>query len=83
MRRTFAAAALTASLVTTAPPGLFDRLWALLSPLWDASPTLPAHPPQTKAGCGMDPFGACNDALPPQTDEGCGADPFGLCNPGS
>jgi hypothetical protein len=83
MRRTLAAVALTASLVTTAPPGLFDRLWVLLSPLWDAAPSLPAHLPQTKAGCGMDAFGGCNGATEPQTDAGCGAGPFGSCDPGS
>jgi hypothetical protein len=83
MRRTFAAVALTAALVTTAPPGLFDRLWALLSRIWDSSPSAPTQPPQTKEGCGGDPNGLCKPASQPQSDEGCGWDPSGLCKPGS
>jgi len=78
MRRTLIAFSLTASLAT-APPGLFGRLWPLLSALWEA---LPAQQPQTKEGCGFDPSGQCKTSAP-QTDAGCGFDPNGQCHPGS
>jgi hypothetical protein len=82
MRRTFVALVLAVSLVTPAPPGLFDRLWALLSARWSAAVSLPAQR-QTKEGCGMDPNGLCKTAPQPQSEAGCGMDPSGQCNPGS
>jgi hypothetical protein len=93
MRRTLSAVALTAALVTTAPPGLFDRLWTLLSPVWPAwkagcegdpnGMCSPAPRPQTEAGCEWDPNGMCNPTPQPRTEAGCEADPSGMCNPGS
>ena len=80
MRRTLVALSLTASLAT-APAGLLERFWTLLSALWDDPPAV--HQPQTKAGCGMDPDGLCQPTPRPQIDGGCGMDPSGLCQPGS
>jgi hypothetical protein len=76
MRRTAAALAVTMSLMTTAPSGMLDQLWAVFSFLWaDSTP---------KIGCGMDPDGLCQSApaveetTPPPTGEiGCGMDPNG------
>lgn len=88
MRRSFMAMAFTASLVSTAPSGLFEPLWALFSSLWDTKAGCEWDPngrclPAPKEGCGMDPNGRCLPALQPQTDAGCGMDPDGRCNPGS
>ena len=80
MRRTLVALSLTASLAA-APSGTFDRLWSLLSVIWDDPPLV--HQPQTKEGCTGDPSGLCKPSSQPQTDEGCGGDPNGLCKPGS
>jgi hypothetical protein len=88
MRRTFVAMALTASLVSTAPAGFFDSLWALFSPLWGTKEGCGMDPdgrclPAPKAGCGMDPNGQCLPAPQPTSDIGCGLDPSGQCKPGS
>lgn len=77
MRRTLFAFSLTACLATAAPSGLFDRLWGLLSAIWEAPPS--ANQPQIKEGCGFDPSGQCKTSTPPQTKAGCGADPSGQC----
>ena len=81
MRRTLIALGLSASLVSPAPSHFFDSLWHIVSALW--SDSSPAHQPQSKEGCGMDPFGRCSSTTQPQTDAGCGMDPFGLCKSGS
>jgi hypothetical protein len=72
MRHTFAAVALTASLLTSAlnPSTLLDSLWSFVTSLWSA-------PAQSDAGCGMDPNGLCAPKL--QSDVGCGMDPDGRC----
>jgi hypothetical protein len=84
MRRSFMAMALTASLVSTAPSGLFDPLWALFSSLWETKEGCGMDPsgrclPASKAGCEMDPDGRCLTA----PKAGCELDPYGRCNPGS
>jgi hypothetical protein len=74
MRHTFAAVALTASLLTSAfnPSSLLDPLLSFLKSLWSA-------PAQSDIGCGWDPSGRC---IPqPQSDIGCGWDPDGRCIP--
>ncbi len=83
MRRTLVAVALASSLVTIPPSGPFERLWTFLSTIWGAAPSVPGHPPQTKAGCGADPDGLCKAVPQPQTHAGCGADPNGGCHSGS
>lgn len=76
MRHTFAAVALTASLLTSAfnPSTLFDPIWFFLTSLWSA-------PAQSDIGCGMDPYGRCNPETVAQSDEGVGWDPYGRSNP--
>ena len=81
MRRTLVALSLSTALVTTAPSGFFDRVWMLLSDLWERSG--PVHQPQSKAGCEMDPFGRCLPGSQSNTNAGCEMDPNGLCKPGS
>lgn len=76
MRRTFFALALTASLVSTVPPGVFAQLWSFLSSLGDGQ--------QGKEGC--DPRGVCEpspESGTPPRPIGCGMDPNGLCTPTS
>ncbi len=82
MRRSFLAMALTASLVSTAPSGLFDPIWTLLSSLWGAKAGCEWDPngrclPAPKIGCGMDPDGHCL----PESKIGCELDPSGRCLP--
>jgi hypothetical protein len=56
-----------------APMALASRAWSFLTSLW------------RKAGCNIDPNGACVNGpapLPPPTDHsdiGCNIDPFGRC----
>lgn len=55
--------------------GLFDRLWAAVTALWD------------QAGCTIDPSGHCGALQAPAPtdtiDEGCTIDPNGACRTGS
>jgi len=81
MRRTLVALSLSTALVTTAPAGFLDRVWVLLSYLWERSG--PVDQPQSKEGCHGDPSGQCVSGTQPQIDAGCHADPNGLCQPGS
>jgi hypothetical protein len=79
MRRTLAAAVLSAAVVTLPTSGPHGGLWAFLSALFGgpAAPSAAAWP--AKEGCGMDPNGLCKGAAPSRTEEGCGADPNGHC----
>lgn len=81
MRRSFLAMAVTASLVS-APSGLFDPIWSLLSSFWETKIGCEWDPngrclPQAKIGCELDPDGRCL----PNAKAGCEWDPSGRCLP--
>jgi hypothetical protein len=81
MRRTLVALSLSTALIGTAPTSFLDRVWTVLSDLWEHSQ--PVHPSQSKEGCHGDPSGQCVPGTQPQIDAGCHADPNGVCQPGS
>ena len=74
MRHPFATVALAASLLLS-PARLLDSVWAFLGSLWSA-------PAESDIGCGMDPYGRCDEGIGMDpngvnTDEGIGWDPYG------
>jgi hypothetical protein len=70
MHRTLTATVLAGFLIATAPSGLFDHFWDLLSTFWDTACVT------TDEGCGWDPNGG-DTSTSDEGDAGRGWDPNG------
>lgn len=74
MHRTLIATVLAGFLGATAPSGLLDRLWDLISVFWSDSAT-------ADAGLGWDSDGGASPIQNTQARVGCTFDPNGRCLP--